>query len=182
MAEPRVRNLVLLGRTGRGKSATGNTLVGRTAFQSQRGAAACTVTCEVHSKTYSDGTIVNVCDTPGLFDPGLSNQETLGELAKVLSLVPGGVIHGALIVLNGDDTRFTSEEQCALRLLHLLFGPRLFDVATFVFTRGDYFKGFSDFEAQVTTFCGVELYYTVTSLFHSSNVWRSMLLASCLNH
>ena len=51
---------------------------------------------------------VNVVDTPGLFDPGLSNAETVAEIGRALSLVPGGVIHAALFVLNGDDVRFTS--------------------------------------------------------------------------
>ena len=197
------RNIVLIGRTGRGKSATGNTLLEAAAFTSQRGATAVTMRCELQTRTMPDGMLrhicismfvtsnpvnmrfllslpfcrkdlyhptspslpphsctnpallgapgskVNIVDTPGLFDPGLSNAETLGELGRVLELVPGGVIHAALVVLNGDDVRFTAEEQCAMRLLRLLFGPQLFEHAIFVFTRGDYFSSVTEFESQV---------------------------------
>eukprot|EP00614_Pseudopedinella_elastica_P001058 CAMPEP_0172603258 /NCGR_PEP_ID=MMETSP1068-20121228/23486_1 /TAXON_ID=35684 /ORGANISM="Pseudopedinella elastica, Strain CCMP716" /LENGTH=131 /DNA_ID=CAMNT_0013404931 /DNA_START=60 /DNA_END=452 /DNA_ORIENTATION=+ len=95
--------------------------------------------CELRSRTLEDGTVVNVVDTPGLFDPGLSNADTVREIGRALDIVPGNVVHAALFVLNGDDVRFTAEEQCAMRLLRLLFGPNLMDLALFVFTRGDYF-------------------------------------------
>ena len=41
----------------------------------------------------------------------LSNKDTISEIGKVLEIMPGHVIHCALIVLNGDDVRFTAEEQ-----------------------------------------------------------------------
>ena len=67
------------------------------------------------------GLQLNIVDTPGLFDPGLSNGETISEIGKSLSLVPGGVLHAALIVLNGDDVRFTAEEQVLIKLFIFIF-------------------------------------------------------------
>ena len=104
-------NIVLLGRTGRGKSATANSIVDcADAFRSKRGPTAVTVCCEMRSRTMTMPRVpsgdpdaadqqpsvqVNVVDTPGLFDPGLSNAETVAEIGRALSLVPGPSITAA---------------------------------------------------------------------------------------
>uniref|UniRef100_A0A7S2W8J9 AIG1-type G domain-containing protein n=1 Tax=Rhizochromulina marina TaxID=1034831 RepID=A0A7S2W8J9_9STRA len=148
--EGKERTVVLLGKTGRGKSATANTLVGSSAFVSRRSASAVTRTCEVHSAALHDqGLTIHAIDTPGLFDPGQSNAVVVKELAKCLELAPRGLIHAFLFVLNGDDARFTAEEQFGLRLLHLLYGRRALDRGIFVFTRGDCFDSPEIFESEI---------------------------------